>query len=114
MYETNGSDIKIPYGDTAAVIFTFLMPDGETPYIFEDGQYARLDVYKTAGSEPDITITVPKAEQSQDGSVVFGFCSDDTSIDRGTYFYTVKLISSGGTGIDTVHGALVRADFEII
>ncbi len=113
MYFTDGKNITVPKGDNARIAFTFTGEDGETPYIFAEGQYARFDVYRTIDSEPEITKTVTAAGQSADGTAVFELSPEDTDKGRHGYIYTVKLINADGSVADTVCGAPDRALFVI-
>ena len=114
MYETDGRNICVPKGDSARIAFTFLGEDGETPYLFDIGQYAVFDVRKTPDSGPEITKTVTAAEQDSDGTAVFALTSEDTDITRHGYIYTVRLMNAGSTEADTVCGAPARAFFTIV
>ena len=116
MFITDGTNIRVPRGDTASVPFTFYTEneETETPYRFAAGQYAQLTVSAVKGSEAVITKTAGRAEQSSDGTVFIGLTSADTDIGRGRYIYTVRLMNSDGSRIDTWLGAETAAVFEII
>lgn len=111
-YETENLNIKVPRGDSASIPFTFTDSEGE-PYIFDDGQYARLDVYPVKGAEPVITKTAPKSEQSEYGTVFFVFSPEETDIPRGEYIYTLRTFGADDTEIDTRVGFPDAAVFEI-
>ena len=112
MYDNDRFNIRIPRGDSASIPFTFTDSEGE-PYIFDDGQYARLDVYPVKGAEPVITKTAPKSEQSELGTVFFVFSPEDTDIPRGQYIYTLRTFDANDTEIDTRIGFPETAIFEI-
>lgn len=112
MYKTDGCNIKIPRGDSAAIPFTFTSDSGE-PYIFYDGQYARLDVFPVRGAPPVITKTVPKSGQSESGTATVALTPEDTDIPRGEYVYTLRLLNADGTLVDTRLGSPEQALFEI-
>ena len=116
MFITDGTNIRIPRGDTASVPFTFFTgEDGEeTPYRFAAGQDAELAGCAVKGAEPVITKTAARSSQLADGTVFLNFSSADTDIGRGKYIYTVRLLTGEGGSADTWLGAVTSAEFEII
>ena len=107
MFYVNGTDIKIPCGDSAVIQFT-LTADGE-PYIFSEGEYALLTVSDRDTGETVIEKTA--STQDADGTVDFVFTAADTFIAKGTYCYTVKLMNGGS--VDTVQGFPAKSAFTI-
>mgnify|MGYP007102038962 CR=1 FL=1 len=116
MIITDGINIKVPRGDTAAVSFTFCTENEgvESPYIFAGGQYMQLAVYPVRGAEAVLTKTVSGAGQQPDGTVTVALSAEDTDIGRGKYIYTVRLLTESGNSADTWLGAEHTAEFEII
>ncbi len=116
MYITDGHDIKIPGGDTAAIPFVLYTEDegGETPYLLPPGQYAELAVRPVKGAAAVLIKTADRSAQSPDGAVTITFGASETNIAKGRYIYTVSLKNTGGTAVDTWHGAEPSAFFEIL
>lgn len=99
MFITDGTNIKLPQGDSAQIAFRFVSPDGGTPYILSGGQSVKLEVRPVKGAEPIITKTV--SAQSQDGSVIFDFTPQETSAALGVYNYSVRIVGREGALSDT-------------
>ena len=116
MFITDGTNIRIPRGDTAVIPFIFVTENEgeESPYIFAAGQYAELSVYPVRGADAVLRKTAPRSSQHADGTVYIGFTSADTDIGRGKYIYAVRLLKEDGASADTWLGADITAEFEIM
>lgn len=109
MFYINGSDIRIPCGDSAVIKFTFTA-DGQ-PYVFAEGELAELTV---RDRNTGVTVIEKTADaQDEDGTVSFVFSTEDTFIAKGTYTYTVRLVKEDSGRVDTVQGFPAAAAFTI-
>ena len=109
MFYINGSDIKIPRGDSAVIKFT--LTAGGEPYLFAAGECAVLTV-----SDRDTGETVIEKStdaQDEEGTVSFVFSASDTQTAAGTYVYTLKIVGDNGSAVDTVHGFPAKSAFTV-
>ena len=109
MLYINGSDIRIPRGDSAVVKFT--LTSGGQPYFFADGECAVLSV--SDRNTGDTVIEKTADTQDEEGTVSFVFSTADTSIGEAAYVYTVRLVAENGGRVDTVQGFPARSAFTI-
>ena len=112
MFTANGNDIRIPKGDCAAIPFTFLIDNDESkPYLLPEGKYVKFTVYETStGSAVSEKIT---NEQSEEGTVVFSFSTEETNSMPGVYCYDLKFVDEEGVRVDTVSGFPVKFAFTV-
>ena len=107
--KTDGTSITIPAEDSAGIAIT--PRSGESIYLLNSGERVIFSVTPIKGAEP----IIEKASdvQTEDGAVVFSLSPEDTSIPRGSYYWTAKLVDGSGELIDTFIGGLSPAAFYV-
>ena len=107
--KTDGTSITIPAGDSAEIAIT--PHSGEDIYLLGAGEKVIFSIFPVKGSEPIIEKT--SEVQTEDGAILFSLTQEDTSIPRGSYCWTAKLVDSSGELIDTFIGGLSPAAFYV-
>lgn len=107
--KTDGTSITIPAGDSAEIAIT--PRSGEDIYPLGAGEKVVFSVFPIKGCEP--IIEKSSDVQTEDGAVVFALTPEDTSIPRGSYYWTAKLVGGSGEIIDTFIGGLSPAAFYV-
>ena len=113
MFFTDGFNIKIPRGDSAAVKFTFTDKVSGLPYILPEGISAVLDVFPVKGAQSVISKEAGSSGQLSDGSVTFSLSPEDTDVPCCVYRYTIRLVNADGSACDTQLGFPDEALFAV-
>ena len=107
--KTDGTSITIPAGDSAEIAIT--PHSGEDIYLLGAGEKVIFSVFPVKGSKPIIEKT--SEVQKEDGAILFSLTPEDTSIPRGSYCWTAKLVDGSGELIDTFIGGISPAAFYV-
>lgn len=104
MYSTDGTNITIPYGDSADLRFEIIDDDTDAALELEQGQKLVFEVYAVNSTQLYMRITAGSDAKQNDDTYIIPVLPSHTKINRNKYRYMLRIANADETIVDTIIG----------